>query len=225
MPEFLRGVIFDCDGTLLDSIGVWHEVESNLACRANAQLSRAEVDELTTLTIPEVGAFFHERYGLGESAADVVEMIDASMLDFYQNRAEARPGALAFVQALAERGVVMSVASSSPQAYLQAGLAHTGFLPYLCAVVSVDEVGKSKREPAVFDRAREIMGTAREATWGFEDSTYALRTLRDAGYPTVGIYDCDESGTWEDLSATATHAIKSFEHLTPEIFDRWNSDR
>lgn len=212
------GVIFDCDGTLVDSMGVWRELEDELARRADVELTRADTDELTTLTIPECGAFFHERFGLGKDAADVVGMIDEFMMEFYRERSTARPGALAFVKGLAERGVPMSAASSTPKPLLVAGLEHCGFAPYLLDIVSVDDVGKSKREPAVYDRARESLGTAREETWGFEDSSYALRTLRGAGYRTVGIYDCDLSGTYDDLQILADIAIRSFEELDSAMF-------
>ena len=124
-------------------------------------------------------------------------MIDAFMMEFYAERAEERPGALAFVEQLAERGVRMSVASSSPKAYLEAGLARCGFARHLDAIVSVDEAGASKREPAVWDLARTIMGNAARDHVGMEDSVYAVRTLRAAGYRTLGIYDCDVSGTHE----------------------------
>ena len=219
------GVIFDCDGTLLDSMDVWREVEDELARRAGAQLTEEDKDELTTLTIPEAGLFFHERLGLGGSGAEVVELIDQLMLGYYRTRACERPGALALVRDLAERGVAMSVASSSPQAYLQAGLAQAGFLPYMQAVLSVDDVGASKRQPAVYDRARELMGTPRETTWGVEDSLYALRTLRAAGYRTIGIYDRDDAGTFEDLSANADFAIRSFEEVNAALLVLWSGGR
>ena len=216
------GVIFDCDGTLLDSSGVWHEMEDEFSRRAGVRLTKADTDELNTLTVPESGAFFHERFGLGASAADVVGMIDEFVLGYYRERACERPGALAFVRALAERGVAMSVASSSPQAYLQAGLETAGFLPYLDAVVSVDDVGKPKREPAVYDRARELMGTPLCSTWGFEDSSYAVRTLRAAGYRTMGVYDSDLAGTYEDLAALCDHVVRGFGELDGGEFITWS---
>lgn len=215
------GVIFDCDGTLLDSMMVWREAEAELARRAGVTLKPEETDALTAMTIPECGAFFHERFGLGASGDDVVTMMDELMLEFYRERVLARPGALAFVQELARRGVHLSVASSSPQAYLQAGLTRCGFAPYLDAIVSVDDVGASKREPAVYDHARELMGTPLIGTWGVEDSVYAVHTLNDAGYRTLGIYDCDLSGTAEALSATADRFITDFESLEAETFMEW----
>ncbi len=218
MPLSTVGVIFDCDGTLIDSMGIWREVEGQLAKRANACLSKADTDELTTLTIPEAGAFFHNRFGLGENADDVVRMMDELLLEYYRTKACERPGALAFVKGLVERGVQVSVASSSPQVYLQAGLACAGFSPYISTILSVDDVGASKREPVVYDRAREIMGTSLETTWGFEDSAYALKTLCEAGYRSVGIFDRDDAGTHEELAAYADVVIDSFEELSLDAF-------
>ena len=216
-PERI-GVIFDCDGTLLDSMDVWREVEDELARRAGVTLTDADKDELTTLNIPEAGAFFHDRFGLGDAANDVVHMMDELMLDYYRNRAHGRPGALAFVRALVERGVRVSVASSSPQKYLE----RAGFSSYVSLIVSVDDVASSKREPKVYDHARRLMDTPLDTTWGFEDSAYALRTLRDAGYRTVGIYDRDDAGTHEELRANADVVIDSFEELDAETFIGWN---
>ena len=211
------GVIFDCDGTLLDSMDVWREVEDELARRAGAQLTDADKDELTTLNIPEAKLKPYDE--------QLQRMRDELMLDYYRNRAHERPGALVFVRALVERGVRVSVASSSPQKYLQAGLERAGFAPYVGLVVSVDDVSSSKREPKVYDHTRRLMGTPLETTWGFEDSAYALRTLRGAGYRTVGIYDRDDAGTHEELRANADAVIDSFEELDAETFISWNEVR
>ena len=217
------GIIFDCDGTLLDSMGVWRELEADLARRVDADLSKADKDALTTMTIPECGKFLHGKFGLGGSAEEVVGMIDGFMMDFYEHRALPKPGVLAFVQGLAEHGVPMAVASSTPGPLLRAGVASAGLATYMRAVVSVDDVGRSKREPAVYDRAREALGTMRAQTWGFEDALYAIRTLRTAGYRTMGVYDCDDSATWDELQAEADRAIRTFEDITAEEFLRMAS--
>lgn len=210
------GVIFDCDGTLLDSMGAWRSIDFELAQRAGVTLTKADTDKLVTMTIPEAGVFFHERFGLGTCGDDVVRMVIDIMLEFYRERAELRPGVLEFVQALAQRGVRMSVASASPPQCLHAGLERCGLLPYFEAVVSAEELGVSKREPAVYHHACELMGTERASTWVFEDSSYAVRTALAGGYRTVGVYDCDFSGTYEQLSELAHRTIRTFEGITPE---------
>lgn len=212
------GVIFDCDGTLIDSMDAWRDLEGELGRRAGVELTSEDRQTLCTLNIPESAQYFHDRFGLGASGDEVVGMMDKIMLDFYGNRAVARPGALAFIEGLARHGVVMSVASSSPKPYLEAGLACAGIAPYLAAVVSVEDVHSNKRNPKVYDHTRDLMGTSTSLTWGFEDAIYAVRTLARAGYGTVGVYDHDLSGTWGQLSAEADLAIRSFEDLDAERF-------
>lgn len=212
------GVIFDCDGTLVDSMAAWRALEEDLAARAGREFTREDADALTVRTIPECGEYVHEKFGLGNSPADVERMIDEFMFDFYSTKAELRPGVRAFVEALAACGVHMTVASSTPKPLLDAGLAHVGLSGFLDAIVSVDCVGKSKREPAVYDHARSIMGTELRFTWGFEDALYAVQTLSRAGYPVVGVYDDDLAGTYEDLATHADMAIRSFEELSAERF-------
>lgn len=212
------GVIFDCDGTLIDSMDAWRDLEGELGRRAGVELTSEDRQTLCTLNIPESAQYFHDRFGLGASGDEVVGMMDEIMLDFCGNRVVARPGALAFIDGLARHGVVMSVASSSPKPYLEAGLACAGIAPYLEAVVSVEDVHSNKRNPKVYDHTRDLMETSTALTWGFEDAIYAVRTLARAGYGTVGVYDHDLSGTWGQLSAEADLAIRSFEDLDAERF-------
>ena len=119
------------------------------------------------MSLPEASAYLHEQCGLGESNEAVLEMIFDRMRAFYANEVEARPGALAFVQALHERGVPMAVASSTPADMLATCVERCGFAPYMKTVVSVDDLQTSKREPAVYDHARSFLGTDRAHTWGF----------------------------------------------------------
>lgn len=213
----ITGAIFDCDGTLLDSMGAWLAAQNELAHRAGVDLTEEEVDIICTLTIPETGDFMHEKFGLGASSQEVVEMIDELMLKYYRTNTQARPGALGFVKGLSKKGIVCSVASSTPPSLLKIGLDEAGFTSYLQAIVSVDDVGASKRDPMVYDRSRELMGTEKQSTWVFEDSLYALRTLVEAGYHTVGVYDNDIAGTFEEL-AIADIRMRSFLEYSIEEF-------
>ena len=212
------GVIFDCDGTLVDSMGAWHEVDRTLAAEAGITLTEADAEAITTMSLPEASAYLHEQCGLGESNEAVLEMIFDRMRAFYANEVEARPGALAFVQALHERGVPMAVASSTPADMLATCVERCGFAPYMKTVVSVDDLQTSKREPAVYDHARSFLGTDRAHTWAFEDAAYALDTLRAAGYRTGAIYDNDISGTRDQLFQRAEFLIASWEDFDPDTF-------
>lgn len=209
----ITGAIFDCDGTLLDSLEAWRGIEGVLAREAKVHVSAEERALFTTFTIPEVAGYFHETYGLGKTAESVQALINEYMLDYYQNRASLLPGVVQFLEACAREDVIMSVASSSALEFLEAGLAGTGIREYFSSVISVDQVGSSKREPYIFNYACEQMKTDRKTTWGFEDSVYAMKTLSDAHFPVVGIYESSENNT-EELRTYAQIFIQSFDELT-----------
>lgn len=212
------GVIFDCDGTLLDSMGVWHDMDLRLAEIVGVEFTPEDGEFLTSCNIYECGEYLHGKYGLGTSGADVVDIINGHMMEFYKHSAAPRPGAMEFVRGLYELGVPLSVASSTVPALLHQGLETAGFLPYFRAVVSVDDVASSKREPAVYDRARAPLGTTRACTWGFEDALYAVRTLNASGYRTCGVYDDDISGKACDLERESDLFITSFTEISPKEF-------
>ncbi len=204
------GFIFDCDGTLIDSIGAWLDAEASVARAAGVALSKEQRDRLNTLTLPEAGEFFHRCFGIGASGAAVAARIDAFMLDFYRQRAEGRPGALAFVRRLRERGARITVASSSPRSFLEAGLERAGFSPFLDAIVSVDDVEGTKRDPFIFRRCCEIMGVEPQCSWGFDDSAYALESMAAAGVRCVGVYSSPSCSTESELAAVSDLVIPDF---------------
>ncbi|NPD30871.1 HAD family phosphatase [Eggerthellaceae bacterium zg-1084] len=212
------GVVFDCDGTLLDTIDAWHRAEAHVAQQAGVSLSRADRDVLNTLTLPEAAAFFHERFGVGDSAPQVAERIEEFMMSFYRTQCCERPGALAFVRGLRQAGVRMVVASSSPRAFIQAGLERCGFLPYLDGVVSVDDVEGSKRDPFIYRHCCELMGVEPERAWGFDDSAYAVAAMTELGMRCVGVYSSPLCGSYVHLARHARFVIQRFDELDPAVF-------
>ena len=211
----MKGAIFDCDGTLLDSLGAWRGLEGELARSANVQVRPEERKLFCTLTIPEIAHYFHVEYGLGENDAAVSGMIDEYMMSYYCN-ASLLPGAAELLEACSKSGVRMSVCSSSCASYLEAGLSSSGVRDYFQAVVSVDDLGTTKRSPEAFEHTCKLLGTEKQVTWGFEDSLYAMDTLRNAGFPVVGLY-CEKDGVPQlQVEKRATIAVPSLERLTVE---------
>ena len=211
-------LIFDCDGTLVDSIGAWHEAELQLVSEVGVELTKEERDELNALTLEEAAAFFHDRFGIRGSAQEVIEAILDYLLVFYLTRSKANPGALDFVRSLAGKGLSMCVLSSSPQSLIQAGMERGGFLPYMDRVISVEDLDMTKRDVATYEHVCELFGVTTAQSWFFDDSWYALATAREAGCKTVGVFSSDSCGTHEELARYSDVVVDTFEELDPTLF-------
>lgn len=212
------GIIFDCDGTLLDSMEAWHSIDAMLARHAQVEITRADQDRFTVSSLQECGEYAHRKLGIGKSPQDVVDIIHEEMRHHYAHEFELKPGVRQFVEGLYELGIPMSVASSTSADLLALGMRHTGLDEMMVTVLSTDHVGKPKRFPDVYNAARDAMGTPTATTWGVEDAIYAIRTLNRAGYPTLGIYDSDIAGSVDVLEAEANKVIMTFEEITAEGF-------
>ena len=212
------GIIFDCDGTLVDSMGAWHEVDRTLAAEAGITLTEADAEAITTMSLPEASAYLHEQCGLGESNEAVLEMILRPHARLLRQRSGGSSG----------RAGLRAGPARARRAY-GGSLLHAGrYAGHLYGTLWVRPLHEDRRvcgRPAdeqtrtgcLRPRPR-FLGTDRAHTWAFEDAAYALDTLRAAGYRTGAIYDNDISGTRDQLFERADFLIASWEDLDPDIF-------
>lgn len=118
----IDSVIFDCDGTLLDSMPAWHALQERFAQKAGIALNPMQLVRLNANTLPETAAFFHRECGLGSSVEEVLDDAHQILLSEYRDNVLARSGAVELARRLSGDGVKLAVASSSPVDFLQAGL-------------------------------------------------------------------------------------------------------
>ena len=198
----MNGFVFDMDGVLLDSIHIWHEAEQQILDQAGIVLTKEQRDHLNALTLEEAGDWFHEEFGVFESGEQVARSVMEYMLAFYNTRAQAKPGAFDFVRAIHEAGLPLCVLSSSPQAFIQAGLGHTQLKQFFTddLVISAEDSNMKKRSPETFHRVCKMLGTEPANTWLFDDSWYALATAHEVGLHCVGVFSSDGCGTHEELA-------------------------
>lgn len=185
----IRGGIFDLDGVLLDSMGIWEDLGARYLRSLHIQPEPGLNEILFAMSMEQGAAYLKEHYPLPQSEAEIGEGIARMLEDYYFYEVPAKPGAAALLNFLAERGIPMAAATSSPRTHVTRALKRLGLLPYLQAVFTTGEVGVSKHEPAIYHLAAERLGTAPAETLVFEDSLYALKTAKTAGFRTVGVLD------------------------------------
>ncbi len=182
------GFIFDCDGTLLDTLGAWAEAERDLFAQAGP-LTQEQEDEIHAAPIELAAEILHEKYGVGASGADVLAHLDGYLVSYYGDTSEPLPGAVEFVRAAREEGIPCVVVSSSPRRYLEAGLDRAGVLGCFEELISTDEAGVSKQDSAIYDIAVEKLGCERQRVWAIDDAPYAIAVMHDCGLRTVCVGD------------------------------------
>jgi HAD superfamily hydrolase (TIGR01509 family) len=183
----LAAVIFDCDGTLVDS-----EPLARLAWERSLALHGYEIDDaeyagLIGLPYLRVHGFFAERIpGLEEPQA-FWDAYAGRLFDLIDTELEPFADALETVRGLAARGLAVAVASSSPRARLDRTLASAGLADAFAVTVAGDEIAHGKPAPDMFLAAAERLGVEPGRCAVIEDSAPGVAAGLAAGMTTVGI--------------------------------------
>ncbi|MEE0097484.1 MAG: HAD family phosphatase [Oscillospiraceae bacterium] len=185
----IRGVIFDLDGVLLDSMCIWQDLGGQFL-RIHGIAPEPGLSELLFSMSMEQGAQYLSRsYPLGMSPEAVAAGIQELLRDFYYNCVQPKPGAQALLEFLSTKRIPMAAATSSPRSHVTHALTRTGLIGFLSPILTTSELSTSKHEPHIYMEAAKALGSTPAETLVLEDSLYALKTAKAAGFCTVGVWD------------------------------------
>lgn len=203
-----NGAIFDLDGVVLDSMSIWNDLGARYLRRLGVVPEPGLNEILFSMSMEQGAAYLQTRYALPMTAQEVGAGIEEMLQDYYYNEVPAKDGAPELLAFLAERGIGMAAATSSPRAHVTRALARLGLLEYFTEIFTTGEIGVSKHKPDIYRMAAERLGTAPRETVVFEDSLYALQTAKAAGFITVGVYDANGEADQAGLKKTADLYVK-----------------
>lgn len=206
----LTGAIFDFDGTLLDSMFIWDTIGEDYLRTLGKEPHEDLKETFMTLTLEEAAEYYREHYKVTLSVTEIVDSINAMVEGIYRTKVTLKPGVTDYLRLLKERGVKMCVATVTDRYLVEDTLERLGILHYFCGIFTCAEVGYGKDKPIIYQKALEHLGTAKEETFVFEDSMFALETAKADGFPTVGVYDMHESRQ-EEMKRLADCYVRSFE--------------
>ncbi|MFI5973666.1 HAD family hydrolase [Streptomyces sp. NPDC051452] len=181
-------VIFDLDGTLVDSEPNYFEASRRtLAEHGVPDFTWSDHEGYVGIGTRESVAIWRRRYGLRASAEDLLDALNRRYLALARARTRAYPQMRAFVELLAAAGVPMAVASGSPAEAITAILAGTELAPFLRTVVSADEVPRGKPAPDVFLEAARRLGADPADCLVVEDAAPGAAAAHAAGMRCVAV--------------------------------------
>lgn len=195
--------IFDMDGTLLDSTGMWDLVGDRVLARWGMSFPRQDREDNMVLTIEGTAQYYVEHYHLPVTPPELADLIRAEARRAYTTEATLKPGAVEVLDFLRDRGVRLCVASGTDKPLVDAALEHLGVLNRFEFTLSCQSP-QGKQDPEVYLRALEGFGNPDPAqVMVFEDSPTALATARKLGLYTVAVWDTYTADAWPQLRQTA----------------------
>ena len=203
------GAIFDLDGVLLDSMAVWNDLGVRYLQKRGIQPEAGLSQILFSMSMEQGAEYLKAKYQLPDTPQEILNGIEQMIRDFYFYEVQPKEGARELLQFLQDQGVKMIAATSSPREHVTKALQRSGLYDYLQQIYTTGEVGVSKHEPMIYQLAANSLGTKPEETLVFEDSLYALKTAKNAGFRAIGVYDADGETDQEGVRQTGELYLKS----------------
>ena len=208
----LKGLIFDFDGTLFDSMFIWDTAgESYL--RSIGKEPGADLQKvLKPMSLLQSAQYIREKYDIPLSVEEIMDGVNRTVEDFYFHTVEPKPGVIDFLEELHRRNIKMCIATATDRYQVEAALQRCQMRHFFSEIFTCTEVGSGKDRPDIFRKAMEHLQTDRSNTAVVEDAYHAAFTAKQAGFMVVGVYDSHESRQ-QELLQLADVFLPDYLHL------------
>jgi HAD superfamily hydrolase (TIGR01509 family) len=179
-------VIFDLDGTLIESEQIWRDVRRDFVIQHGGRWHDGAQATMIGMRTAEWAQYIHDDLGVPLEPKTIVEDVVRGVIARLSGGIPVLPGAEAALERLSGAFTV-GLATSANLAVAKTVLAKTGWDKLFAAVVSADEVARGKPAPDVYLRAVELLNANASRTAAVEDSANGIRSAHAAHLAVVAI--------------------------------------
>ena len=207
----ITGAIFDLDGTLIDSMPMWHNFVKIYLEKYSQTPDDYLLENAKNMSFEESSEYIYKHYDIGKTPQEIVQDMADTATDAYANTLPIKHGVKPFLFALRCKGVRMCIATASPGVWAEAVLKRLNIAHYFSVILSCYDLKTSKSDSMIYDRAFDILGTDINTTYIFEDSVNCIRTAKAAGYKVIGVKDEMSECNTDEIKALSDIYIKDFD--------------
>lgn len=205
--------IFDLDGTLTDSNGLWMEVDVEFLARRGLTPTKEYEEAVSRAIFPTAADYTKEYYNLEDTPESIMREWESMAEYHYRELVPLKPGAEEFLRQCRAEGRPTALFTACRPSLCRAVLERFGLTGYFDHIVFAEEIGMEKHRPECFARLSQLVGAPPEECVFFDDCPVNCAAAQAAGMETVGVYDAFYEHRQEELKAACHRYILSFEEL------------
>ncbi len=214
MLKNVEAVIFDMDGTLVDSMTVWHKIDIEYIEDKGFDFPSDLPDKIDGMSFLEKAQYIKKHFNLEDSVDTIMEDWRSRIRYLYRNEIPMKAGANKFLDYLLDREIKMGIASSNSRELVDLVVDSQNLRKYIMEITTAGEVNKGKPAPDVYLETANRLGVSPSKCLVFEDVPNGIRAALNAGMRVCAIYD-DFTAEHDILKRELAHYyIKDFNDLT-----------
>ncbi len=218
--EGVKLLIFDLDGTLLDSMSVWNDVDVEFLGRYGYEVTPEYTDMVKRASIEDAARYTQTKYRIPLSWQEIVETWESMVFEFYEREVTLKEGAREYIEEAKRLGFSLSVTTALSRKNANAALYCTGIRHLFDCVITLEDLGgkNDKSKPDIFLRATDYVSASGititpSQSLVFDDVLQAVKGAKSGGFLTCAVYDnigCGGPDKWESFAAECDYAVLKF---------------
>ena len=213
MLENTDAVIFDLDGSLVDSMWMWRDIDIAYLARFQISLPEDLQNRIAGMSFSETAAYFKERFSLPDSLETIKADWNRMARDKYLYEVPLKPGAYEFLTGLKERGIALGIATSNSRQLVENIADVHNLHNYFSCIMTGCDVARWKPAPDIYLSVAETLIVSPSRCLVFEDILPGILAGKNAGMRVCAVEDDYSLPEKEEKKALADYYIENFYHL------------
>ncbi len=205
-----EAVIFDLDGTLVDSMNIWREIDIEYLGRHGIKLPENLQGEIEGMSFTETACYFKERFQLEDSVETIKNDWNKMTRYKYTNEVPLKNGVKEFLPFCKKRDLKLAIASSNSIELIKGILSAHNIAQYFSIIKSACDVGKGKPAPDIYLKVAEELHTEPNKCLVFEDIIPGIMAGKSAGMSVCAIEDAYSVNQREEKIKLADYFIEDY---------------
>lgn len=183
----VQAAIFDLDGTLFDSVNMWHEIDEVFLRRRGCEPTTEYKKAIVALGFTATAYFTVDYYKLSDTPEQLMDEWASLARDAYANTVPLLPGAREYLEACEREGIMIAAVTSLCAEFAHSCLSNNGIADKFEKVFTADETGLAKTSPDIYLHAAKVLGVEPTGCVVYDDAVAAIAAAHGAGMTTVAL--------------------------------------
>lgn len=185
----IKAVIFDLDGTLVDSMWMWHAIDVEFLGEYGYECPEDLHRMIEGMSFSETAVYFKERFHLPLNLEEIKAIWTRMSIDKYRYQVPLKPGAREFLELMKKKNIKCGIATSNGRELVDTVLDSLGIQEYFQAVTTACEVKAGKPEPDIYLYVAGQLGVEPKDCLVFEDIPAGILAGKRAGMKVCAVED------------------------------------
>lgn len=208
----IEAVIFDLDGTLIDSMWVWEKVDEEYFARFNIEQPKEFNSEIEGRSFRETAEYFKSRFKIPRSIEEIEDDWNRMAWDKYEHEVPLKKGVMRFLEFLKKNKIKMGIATSNSRELVELVTKANGISDFFDYICTATEVQKGKPEPDIYLKVAKGLNKNPKKCLVFEDVVNGIIAGKRANMKVCAVYD-------ESSKESTTKKIKYADYYVENFSD------